>query len=378
MPKIFQFFSHIKNVIAFNQLPKEERRLVFYSEGKNYWAHLEGLIKEVLTTSNIPVCYISSGEDDPGLTFKHNNYRTFKIDEGFVRNWLFETIETDVMVMTMPDLNQYQVKRSEHKVHYVFVQHSLVSFHMVYREGAFDFYDTIFCAGPHHIKEIRAIEAKYNLPAKNLVEHGYSRLDAIIKESENYKTKKLQPEAPRTVLLAPSWGPEGTIESGIGLCIVDQLIKQGHPVIFRPHPQTIKFAGKQVSKIVNKHKNNPLFTYENNVAGQESLHKSDIMICDWSGVALEYAFGLNKPILFVDVPKKINNHNYKKIEITPIEVSIREIIGDILDTDNVKVLSTTKDVNYSNWVYNLGRSDEVGAQYLIKLCDDYHMSKVEH
>jgi len=85
----------------------------------------------MLATSNIPVCYISSGEDDPGLFLEHPNYRTFKIDEGFVRNWLFENIETDVMVMTMPDLHQYQVKRSKHKVHYVYTQHSLVSLHMV-------------------------------------------------------------------------------------------------------------------------------------------------------------------------------------------------------------------------------------------------------
>ena len=30
--------------------------------------------------------------------------------------------------MTMPDLHNYQIKRSSHKVHYVYVQHSLVVF----------------------------------------------------------------------------------------------------------------------------------------------------------------------------------------------------------------------------------------------------------
>ena len=368
MPKISQFFSHIKNVIAFNQLPKEKRRLVFYSEGENYWVHLEGIIKEILATSNIPVCYISSGEDDPGLSFKHNNYSTFKIDEGFVRNWLFETIETDVMVMTMPDLNQYQVKRSKHKVHYVYVQHSLVSFHMVYREGAFDFYDTIFCAGPHHIKEIRAIEAKYNLPAKNLVEHGYSRLDAIIKES-NKRPKKSRTDSLKHVLLAPSWGPNGTIESGAGYKIVDQLITQGHKVTFRPHPQTIKFSKHEVNAIINSHINTPLFTYENNIAGQDSLHDSDIMISDWSGAALDYAFGLNKPVLFVDVPRKINNPNYKVIELDPIEVGIRSIIGDIVDAEHIQVLINQKEINYSDWVFNIGRSNEIGARNIIELCN---------
>ena len=36
----------------------------------------------------------------------------------------------------------------------------MVSRHMVYREGAFDNYDTICATGPHHVKEIRAIEEK--------------------------------------------------------------------------------------------------------------------------------------------------------------------------------------------------------------------------
>ena len=58
---------HLRDVMRFMQLPFEQRRLVFYSEGKNYWPHLEGLIAEIVSTSDTPVCYISSGGDDSGL-----------------------------------------------------------------------------------------------------------------------------------------------------------------------------------------------------------------------------------------------------------------------------------------------------------------------
>ena len=61
------FMRHLRDVMRLMQLPKEQRGLTFYSEGKNYWPHLEGLIKELLESSNIPICYISSGEDDQGL-----------------------------------------------------------------------------------------------------------------------------------------------------------------------------------------------------------------------------------------------------------------------------------------------------------------------
>lgn len=325
-----RFFRHLKNVMRFMQLPREQRRLVFYSEGKNYWPHLEGLVGEVLARADIPVCYISSAADDPGLALAHPNCRTFEIDEGFVRNWLFENLEADVMVMTMPDLHRYQVKRSRHKVHYVYVQHSLVSLHMVYRHGAFDHYDTIFCAGPHHVAEIRAMEERYALPAKNLVEHGYGRLDAIIEEAEKRPRAARPADAPKHVLIAPSWGPQGTIESGLGAKLVDQLIEMGCRVTLRPHPQTIKFAGRQVDAICNRHGGNPRFAFEANVAGQDSLHESDVMVSDWSGAALDYAFGLNKPVLFADVPRKVNNAQYEELGIEPFEVSIRDKIGHVL------------------------------------------------
>ena len=328
------FIRHLRDVMRFMQLPKSQRRLTFYSEGKNYWPHLEGLIKEALATSDIPVCYFSSDKDDPGLFLEAPNYRTFLIDEGFVRNWLFETIETDVMVMTMPDLHHYQLKRSKHKVHYIYAQHSLVSLHMIYRKGAFDHFDTILCAGPHHVQEIRAMEALYNLPPKNLIEHGYGRLDAIIEEAQKRPRKEKPAGTPKHVLVAPSWGPKGTLESGVGTEIIDQLIMEGYKVTLRPHPQTVKLAKVKIDAILKKHGNDPMFAYEGNIAGQDSLHDSDIMISDWSGAALDYAFGLNKPVLFVDVPRKVNNPDYKQLNIEPFESEIREKIGTIIDSNN--------------------------------------------
>jgi len=359
------------------QQPKNYRRLVFYSEGKNYWPHLEGLVKEILTTSDILINYISSGEDDPGLSIKHPNYKSFKIDEGFVRNWLFENIDTDVMIMTMPDLHQYQVKKSKHKVHYVYVQHSLVSLHMVYRSGAFDFYDTIFCAGPHHIKEVRAIEEKYKLPQKNIVEHGYGRLDSIIEEARKYPAKKNTKNSRKHVLIAPSWGPNGTIESGVAKKIIAQLLAQDCKVTLRPHPQTIKFAKNKVDDIINNYKKNHLFSYESNVAGQNSLHESDIMISDWSGAALDYAFGLNKPVIFIDVPRKVNNPKYEEIAIEPFEVTIREKIGKVIDPSNLTFSIDDMDINREEKLSNIfcvGRSSISGAKYLKKLVDNIQES----
>ena len=60
-----------------------------------------------------------------------------------------------------------------------------------------------------------------------------------------------------------------------------------------------------------------MFNYDKNVGFLDSFHNSDFMISDWSGVALEYAFGLLKPVLFVDVPKKVQNDEYERISEIP-------------------------------------------------------------
>ena len=364
----------ISNVIRFMSLPKEQRCIVFYSEAASYWPHLGGLIRELLHTDLSTICYISSSPDDPGLALQREKLHTFYIGNGFIRDWLFQNIDTNYMIMTMPDLHQYQVKRSRHPVHYIYVQHSLVSLHMVYRTGAFNHYDTICCAGPHHAREIRAIEKKYSLPTKNIFEHGYSRLDSLLHSSRLHTPlKKPTEKNKKHLLVAPSWGREGLTESGLAKSLISNLLELGHFVTFRPHPRTINLAQSHVAQIVTRHKNNSRFLFEDSVVGDKSLCHSDIIISDWSGVALECAFGLQKPIIFCDIPRKINNPYYKEIDLTPIEVSIRNKIGvtwngkEDISFCIERCESIQKDLKkegLSKYIFNLGTSDHKFAEYL--------------
>ena len=86
-----------------------------------------------------------------------------------VRTILFKILKAGIMIMTMPDLEVYNIKRSIYSVHYLYVNHSMVSMHMIYRKGAFDHFDTLFCVGPHHVREIRETEKTYGLKPKKLI-----------------------------------------------------------------------------------------------------------------------------------------------------------------------------------------------------------------
>ena len=163
---ILKYLILIKNLINFFSLPKQKKQVTFYSEGKSYWSNFENLILKLLNNFDITICYLTSDEKDPGLKFTHKNYKSFEIDEGYIRNWVFENIDTNIFVLTMPDLGNYQLKKSIHKVHYIYLQHSLVSLHMCYRKGAFDNFDTIICAGlikkrSLHKKNYKIIKKSY-------------------------------------------------------------------------------------------------------------------------------------------------------------------------------------------------------------------------
>ncbi len=363
------------------QLPREQRRVIFYSEGPAYWAHLGLLLQRFLDTSDVPVCLFSSNPDDSGLSYTHPNLKTFLVDEGWVRDWLFANIDADLMVMTTPDLQQHQLKRSKRNVHYVYVQHSLVSLHMAYRPGAFDHFDTIFCAGPHHVTEVRALERQRGSRAKNIVEHGYERLDQILSGRADEGSPPGADESPH-VLIAPSWGPSGIIEE-LGEAPVTALLQAGFRVTLRPHPQTIKQSGETVERIVNRHRQNPSFHFDDDVSSTASLRTSDVMISDWSGAALDYAFGLGKPVVFIDTARKVNNAEYEELDIEPFESRIRTVVGEIVPQDGLDTLgevvhrllenSSYKDMQEvaAKHVFNVGRSGEAGAKALQQILADH-------
>jgi len=360
-------FKHILQANEFLSLAKEKRKVVFYSEGKSYWPIFKGLIDGILEESELNICYITSGKDDPAFDYNKNNFKSFLIDESYVRNWLFLNMQADVLIMTMPDLDKYQVKRSKYPVHYIYVQHALMSLHMAYREGAFDWYDTVFCSGPHHVQEIRLLEKKYDLPQKKILKHGYARLDSIIK----HKQSKEVDNKSRHALFAPSWGPNAAIEMGLGDQVVEKLLSFGYKVTLRPHPETLKSSSAIVNKIISKHDKNEMFFYDESISSLDSFHQSDFMISDWSGSALEYSFGLEKPVIFLDLPKKINNPKYEEIDAVPLEVSVREDIGVIVGVDDLtpKLIESLsyKKVDSSKYVFNIGRSDSYGVKYILDM-----------
>ena len=374
----------LNDFIRFQNLTQNQRSIVFYAEDRASWVYFEPLIKTLTGKFNHEICYMTSAFDDPILSTDQKRIQSFYLGNGVLRILFFYVLKADVCVMTMPDLEVFHIKRSKlYPVHYVYVFHSMVSTHLAYRHAAFDYFDTIFCVGPHHIKEIRATEKRYGLKQKNLVEQGYGRLDTLLEEKSDKlkQTSKKNPKKKR-ILLAPSWGQPGLLER-YGEEIIQILLQAGYEVVVRPHPVTVSKCSSVIQSFKDRFSDDPNFVLETDIASIDSLKNSDCLISDWSGVTLEYAFAFEHPVLFIDVPKKINNPRYMEIECEPLEVSIRTQIGEVLDSDHLEKIPEKIESlcgNLEQWqkqiqqirkqtVFNINQSGEIGALQISKIAD---------
>ena len=99
---------------------------------------------------------------------------------------------------------------------------------------------------------------------------------------------------------------------------------------------------------------------------------------------MEFAFGLCRPVLFVEVPRKINNPEYQKIGIEPIEVGLRSQIGEVVSPDRLAEIPAAVDrlcEKAGHWqddirelrnrlIYNIGSSAKVSADYIAQVAAD--------
>ena len=316
------FFKEFQGYRAYKKLPKSYKKVVFYSESFQDWHHLKPLLNALLD-DDIAVTYVTSDDKDPGLLKLSKKYRSIYIGKGFFRILFFQFLKAKLLILTMMDLNNFELKRSMHPVHYVYIFHSLTSTHMVDTEKSFDHYDTIFCAGPHQKKEIELREKNKDLKAKNLVPYGYPRIEKLIQLSSKPKNEK------KVILLAPTWGEQSIINlMGMEICSI--IINQGYSLILRPHHETIKRSPQLIDEIENKYSHLETFRLVREMGDAESLLQSDLLICDWSGTAIEYAFGLEKPVIFIDIPPRVRNPNWREIQSEPLEMSIREKVGRVI------------------------------------------------
>jgi len=369
----------------YRRLPADWRNIVIYSESGQDWHYFEPLVSVLNDEMQRKITYVTSDPDDEGLKRQHELFKGIYIPEGLVLTLHFNFQKADVVVMTMMDLNNLQLKKSINPVHYIYLFHSLGSTHMVDHANSYDAYDSLFCVGPHHVAELRKRESMQGLKPRNLFEYGHPRLENLLVVAMSYQMSATLADTSETttVLIAPTWG-DNSIFNTCGDELTGLLLNAGYHVIVRPHYTTLKLTPEVMENIRKKYGDHDHFEYQDRMGESDSLFRSDILISDWSAMAIEYALGLEKPVIFIDLPRRVRNPDWEALGIEPQEAAFRELAGDVVSPDNLDEIPQKIDHLLqgqesfrrrmqelrSEMVFNIGDSVQAGANEIARLADE--------
>jgi hypothetical protein len=321
------FLSRVKAAIhekeesaRYFALAPSERPVTVYVEDDYSWNQLAGYVEHVTADHGRHVAYVTSQEDDPRRAEPPDGVSVFFIDQ-LVPQFL-PKVDSAVFVTTMPDLDTFHVKRPKVAT-CVHLFHSLNSTHMAYREGAFDAFDVLGTTGPYQKRELEARFAAVGKTGFELANVGYSKLDRI---ADGFRSYDAAHPAETTVLVAPSWGEHNLLVT-CGVDLVESVASHGFRTVVRPHPaffESIYPGGREiVDDLQRRFSGRENVVFETSITSENSFYEAALMISDWSGAAFEYAFGTERPVLFVDVPRKAMNPDWEVLGIVPFEDRVR-------------------------------------------------------
>jgi YidC/Oxa1 family membrane protein insertase len=311
-----------------------DKQLVFYSEGSGFYKYFGGFMDYITEHSDLIIHYVTSDFQDQIFKLGKPQIETYYIGPVALIPFMMR-MDAAMVVMTTPDLETFHIKRSlvRKDIEYVYIDHGMASFHLMYRKGALDHFDTIFCYGPNHISEVRETEALYGLAAKKLIPTGFPLLDSMLDRVRELGDLSNDPPI---ILVAPSWQKDNILESCLDQTLAP-LLETGYDIIVRPHPETVKRFPALIRDLEDRYGDR--LEVQKDFSSNRTVYTADLVITDWSSIAQEFSYATGKPSLFINTPMKILNPDYHRIPSIPLDISLRDQIGRSLNLDQLSGLA---------------------------------------
>ncbi|NPD45459.1 MULTISPECIES: CDP-glycerol glycerophosphotransferase family protein [unclassified Lentimicrobium] len=381
------FFYKVKNLFLgkgfVNTNDFEHIDIIFYSEGKQYW-HVFSPIIKALVNRDIECAYISSDENDPGLKYNSPLLHTKYIGNLTMTSVYLNKLKAKFVGMTTPQLDVMMIRRSKHVKHYAHIVHAPIDV-FTYRKFAFDYFDSVFCSGPHQMEGIRKLEEKRGTHKKQLLETGFTVYDKMLEDIKSLpKPNKSRP----VVLIAPTW-KEYSIINRFGLDFFENLLKDdSYDIILRPHPQTYVSHPKLIAQIEERLKNERHVSIDRESLGTESMLKADMMISDLSGVFWDFIFLYSKPVLLLKTDfESIEGFEGSELDYEMWEMRERSKAGQVFDENDIKNISgivrnlldhpplTQLEELRDQSVYHFGHAGETAANQILEIVEKINMNQ---
>ncbi|WP_415062047.1 CDP-glycerol glycerophosphotransferase family protein [Bdellovibrio sp.] len=330
-------------------------------------------------TTETNVILVVSSKNHPALSQKNRNLFVILIEN---INWFFQAdLRIRNLLTAASHIHESSRPLGTNLIH---IYHSMVSMHVVYGDDAFDSYTHFFACGPHHVKEIDAICKLRKLKKPTVFEVGYPKIDALAEQYDQYLKDRdsrgsLSQDDCTTISFSPSWHEDNLLKAHAEEIVRTIFsIKYVKKLFIRPHPLTFDHDEKTMDTLKALALEFDGLTIEDSRTSNQSFFESDFLISDWSGVAFEYAFATERPVLFIDSPRKINTKCWKEYPLPSIEDEARSIVGTVIPNhlaieEGIEALKAPgKDfwrkkiaVARLNYLFNFKNSAKVGAQILL-------------
>ncbi|MBO5140626.1 MAG: CDP-glycerol glycerophosphotransferase family protein [Peptococcaceae bacterium] len=342
------FWMKLKFVLSGGKAEKNKDKIPFviFSDDKRYWSVFEPICRE-MDQREIDVVYMTASPNDPALNNSYDHIKAEFIGEGNKAFAKLNFLNASVVLSTTPGLDVYQWKRSKDVDYYVHMLHQPNEVTR-YRMFGVDYYDALMLSGEHQVRDIRALEQKRNLPAKDIIKIGIPYMDEM---AARLKAAPPVPLHPRTVLLAPTWGPNAMF-SIYGGALIEELLKTGYHIIVRPHPQSFISEKKLMDQLMQQYPESAQLEWNRDNDNFEVLRRSDILISDFSGVVFDFALVYDKPVIYTDPQFDLGPYDAWWLDTPLWTLSALPRIGRELtekDMGNLKALidSCIKDEKYA-------------------------------
>jgi YidC/Oxa1 family membrane protein insertase len=327
LSQIKALFGEVGSLLRLQDLPP---CATFYAEDDFSYLTMEGYVQGLLGQGR-EVAYVTSDLKDPLLARSSPSFHVLGLKA--LAPMSLSKSKAPLLILTMPDLGSLHVARPASATRCVYVFHSLISTHRGYRSDAFDHYDDFFCTGEYQVRELTRRFEMLGRPCPRLHRVGYYKLDRVHRcFGEHQKEWSDRP----CILIAPSWHPGNLLEAA-GADMVQALLAQDYRVVVRPHPAffaSIYAKGQAlIAAFEKRFAGHPNFILDKAMNSERFFFEADLLVTDWSGAAYEYAFGTERPVLFVDTPPKLRNERWEEYGLVPFEVAMRAKVGRVLSVE---------------------------------------------
>ncbi len=273
--------------------------VIVLSEGAQYRDTYIGIL-DALCDKNIEYLYITLDLADPILA--DERYSAKYIPLNYLVNYRLGKYRSTLFVSSTPNIGTagYPISRPKHAKKMVHISHAIADF-SYYAKGALDQYDTVLMPGEFALPSVRLVEAARGLKKKMCVSTGVPYIDVMCRERD--ALPNLACGSNKTVMVAPSWGAKCFVNyAGIGF--VDELIRIGYKIIFRPHPQSARLGEKYLTALQKKFSGSTELVFDYSPSPVRSMAISSVLISDLSGIRLDYVVLFKRSVMTVLLEKE--------------------------------------------------------------------------